>query len=326
MKKFLIKTALIFVIFAILYIPAYSILNMIADKDSQKTSDFEYLKTTEIKFNEIDSYKDIDILFVGSSHTYRSFDPRIFSKEGLMVFNIGTSSQTCMQSWFLIDRYIDVLNPKCVVYDLFPDLMNNKGEESTIDFISSNFEHNQAMWEWTKLKMALCTKNMYTINKWIYKAFQRHILRNENRIQTIKDDELRIRNERYIKGGFVERDMEYYDLSYDNRIDTTCKLGTMQMIFLRKTVNLLKDKGINYLLVETPVPSVLYKSYDNHDQYAEKISEYGTFYDYNTRLNLNDSLDFYDSHHLNQNGVVKYDSLLIKDLYELKYISDGINY
>ena len=322
MKKFLIKTALIFVIFAILYIPAYSILNMIADKDSQKASDFEYLKTTEIKFNEIDNYKDIDILFVGSSHTYRSFDPRIFSKEGLKVFNIGTSSQTCMQSWFLIDRYIDVLNPKCVVYDLFPDLMNNKGEESTIDFISANFEHYQAMWEWTKLKMAMCTKNMYTINKWIYKAFQRHILRNENQIQTIKDDELRIKSEKYIKGGFVERDLEYYDLSYDNKIDTTCKLNTMQMMFLRKTINLLKGKGIKYLLVETPVPSVLYKSYDNHEQYSAKISEYGTFIDYNTRLTLNDSLDFYDSHHMNQNGVVKYDSLLIRDLYELKYISD----
>ena len=171
----------------------------------------------------------------------------------------------------------------------------------------------------------LIRSSMYTINKWIYKAFQRHILRKENQIQTIKDDELRIRNERYIKGGFVERDLEYYDLSYDNRIDTTCKLGTMQMMFLRKTINLLKDKGINYLLVETPVPSVLYNSYDDHDKYTEKISEYGTFYDYNIRLKLNDSLDFYDSHHLNQNGVVKYDSLLIKDLYELKYIGDYVH-
>lgn len=319
MRKFLTKTILTLLLLTLLYIPTYCVMFMLIDTTKEPPT--ETLRTTEIKFNEIDEYKDIDILFVGSSHSSRSFDPRIFSQHNLKTFNVGTSSQTCMQSWFIIDRYIEALNPKCVIIDLYPDLMNTYGEESAIDFITSDFDHDLAAWEWTKLKMAMCTKNMNVINKWIYRAFRRHILNRKNKRQILTGNEIHICQDKYIRSGYVEKDMDYYDLKPDYRIDTTCICNAMQMMFLNKTIELLKKRDINYLLVEAPVPSVLYKSYDNHDQYSAKISEYGTFIDYNTRLTLNDSLDFYDSHHMNRNGVVKYDSLIIRDLYELKYIS-----
>ncbi len=54
-----------------------------------------------------------------------------------------------------------------------------------------------------------------------------------------------------------------------------------------------------------------------NDPYAAKISKSWTFYNYNARLALNDSLDLYNSHYLNQNGVEKYDSLIIEDSKEL---------
>ena len=323
MRKFLTKTILTLLLLTLLYIPTYCVMFMLIDTTKEPPT--ETLRTTEIKFNEIDEYKDIDILFVGSSHSSRSFDPRIFSQHNLKTFNVGTSSQTCMQSWFIIDRYIESLNPKCVIIDLYPDLMNTYGEESAIDFITSDFDHDLAAWEWTKLKMAMCTKNMNVINKWIYRAFRRHILNRKNKRQTLTGNEIHICQDKYIRSGYVEKDMDYYDLKPDYRIDTTCICNAMQMMFLNKTIELLKKRDINYLLVEAPVPSVLYKSYDNHDQYSAKISEYGTFIDYNTRLTLNDSLDFYDSHHMNRNGVEKYDSLIINDLYELKYIGDYVH-
>jgi hypothetical protein len=34
------------------------------------------------RLSEIKNYKDIDILFLGSSHTYRGFDTRIFLDSG----------------------------------------------------------------------------------------------------------------------------------------------------------------------------------------------------------------------------------------------------
>ena len=34
------------------------------------------------RMEEVKETHDIDVLFLGSSHTYRGFDPRIFSKNG----------------------------------------------------------------------------------------------------------------------------------------------------------------------------------------------------------------------------------------------------
>ena len=45
-------------------------------------------------FQEVRRHEDVDIVFVGSSHAYRSFDPRFFAREGLTTFNIGTRAQT----------------------------------------------------------------------------------------------------------------------------------------------------------------------------------------------------------------------------------------
>lgn len=65
-----------------------------------------YLKTPFLKYpiggtgnsytrlSEVEDIKNIDILFLGSSHTYRGFDTRIFSKYGYSTFNLGTTSQT----------------------------------------------------------------------------------------------------------------------------------------------------------------------------------------------------------------------------------------
>lgn len=42
------------------------------------------------------------------------------------------------------------------------------------------------------------------------------------------------------------------------------------------------------------------------------MSKYSSYYNFNERLILNDSLHFYDSNHLNQNGVELFNEELIK--------------
>lgn len=67
---------------------------------------------TRIAFHEMYEQENIDILFVGSSHCYRSFDPEIFDKELEMVtFNAGTSAQSLDGSYMIIKeaaRYNDI--------------------------------------------------------------------------------------------------------------------------------------------------------------------------------------------------------------------------
>lgn len=67
---------------------------------------------TRITFHEMYEKENIDVLFAGSSHCYRSFVPGIFDEEwGVTAFNAGTSSQKLDGSYMVIReaaRYNDV--------------------------------------------------------------------------------------------------------------------------------------------------------------------------------------------------------------------------
>ena len=46
-----------------------------------------------------DSKENIDIVFIGSSHVYRSYDPKLANRIlGLRTYNVGSSGQNMMTS------------------------------------------------------------------------------------------------------------------------------------------------------------------------------------------------------------------------------------
>src|SRR5688572_15501507 len=47
---------------------------------------------------EAKDYGSVDILVLGSSLAYRGIDPRVFSKKGIRIFNLGSTAQTPIQS------------------------------------------------------------------------------------------------------------------------------------------------------------------------------------------------------------------------------------
>ena len=93
---------------------------------------------TYSRIREIKSYGKVDILVVGSSHAYRGFDPRIFASHNLKMFNLGSSSQSPIETDMLVKKYIDYLNPKIVIYEVYPDVFRNDGVESSIDLVTND--------------------------------------------------------------------------------------------------------------------------------------------------------------------------------------------
>src|SRR5688572_16583258 len=75
----------------------------------------------------------VDVLFVGSSHSYRSFDPQWFKDRGVTTFNMGTTAQAPVNSYYLLERHLKKLAPKTVVYVLFWGVMSGDGIESFLD-------------------------------------------------------------------------------------------------------------------------------------------------------------------------------------------------
>jgi imidazoleglycerol phosphate dehydratase HisB len=63
-----------------------------------------------------------------------------------------------------------------------------------------------------------------------------------------------------------------------------------------------------------PMTNKFYSTFDSLELFDNMISKNAKYYNFNLKLKLNDSLDFFDSHHLNQNGVLKTNQYLIKIL------------
>jgi hypothetical protein len=81
---------------------------------------------------------------------------------------------------------------------------------------------------------------------------------------------------------------------------------------------ILKENNIPYILVQAPITKRLYQSFKNNAQFDDMMRKRGRYTNFNQLMNLDDSLDFYDDDHLNQRGVVKFNTLFISTLLKKK--------
>lgn len=252
-----------------------------------------YTRLNEVK--QLDGH--VDILFLGSSHSYRGFDPRNFKDK--KTFNLGSSSQAPIQTKILLKRYLSKINPKIVIYEVYPGTFVADGVESSLDLIAN--DNN----DFESVKMAFELNNIDTYNTLIYAYFVNILNLNKKFVEPIiKDDDT------YISGGFVEKKIKYYKYENISKIDVW-KLNKKQIEKFEENIALLKQKKIKIILVYAPITKALYNSFTNNIYIDSLMNSYGLpYYNFNQMIQLDDSLDFNDSHHLNQNGVNKFNSKL----------------
>ena len=261
------------------------------------------------KVHECMEMQDVDVLFFGSSHAYRTFDPRIFAKHGVRIFNMGSSMQTPLQTEVLIRNYLDTIKPRLVVLEVHPDVMPHDGVEPAI------YQVCNVPPSWKMVPMALRTRNMRVVATTAY-ALVHNGLSSEFRHFCEPVD---VGEDHYVAGGYVERDMAYYSpVAHPSKEIVTRDL---QRRALERCVGLLKGKGVPYILLEVPDTKVLLSSYTNLDCFQNDMMSYGEFY-FNCMAALDDSLHFFNEDHLNQRGVELYnayvcDSIIIPILNSL---------
>ena len=262
------------------------------------------------RIKELKDVNDIDILIVGSSHAYRGFDPRIFAKHGFKTFNLGSSSQTPIQTKLLLNRYLGQLNPKIVLYEVFPNAFSVDGVESALDIIAN--DENDIY----SLKMALDVNNIIVINSLIYTVLRESIL-DILKIQSSYIEPRVIGPDTYIPGGYVEKDSLLYIevpmLQGGNKWD----LKKKHLKNFKKSLMMLKERNIKMFFIYAPISSALYNSYCNNSTFdciMSEYDEYGEYFNFNEFMNLNDTLHFTDSDHLNPKGVKVFNEKLLDTL------------
>jgi len=303
MKKFILRILLFLTILPLTY-SMWLILWTLLWSSTWCTPNLKYIPGAyghmQTRSNEVQKTSNIDILIVGSSHAYRGFNTEYFLRKGYRTFNLGSSAQTPLQTNILLKRYLKQLNPKLVIFEVYPETFTSDGIESSLDIISNDKIdlHN--------LTLILRQRHLTITNTLIWSLFQSHIL-NNNPIEPLRKDTY---NDTYISGGFVQKDLSYFSpKEYKNK---TWQWSKTQLNAFKKNIKLVRSQKIDYLLIQAPVTQSLYQSFKDIESFDTKMTEYGNYYNFNLSVELKDSLHFYDSNHLNSKGVELFNSEVLQ--------------
>jgi hypothetical protein len=295
--KFLLFSVCAYMLFLFLW--GYTgVYNVFRSNFSYKIGAYGHLYT---RVREARETKDVDILVLGSSHAYRGFDPRYFRDSGYRIFNLGSSAQTPLQAEVLLGRYLDSLHPKNIILEVYHGSFASDGVESSLDIISN--DKNDRL----SLAMALRMNSLRTYNTLGYGLMNDVLGLHDGFIEKkVKGDDA------YINGGYIEKKISFFrKMTYPPQ---NWEPNKKQFAAFERILVKIKQRNINVILVFAPVTKGFYNSFRNNGSFDSIMSSYGTYYNFNRVLQLDDSLHFHDPHHLNQKGVEIFNKKLLEIL------------
>lgn len=255
------------------------------------------------RLNEVKQLKNdsLDILFVGSSHAYRGFDTRIFVKHCISSFNLGSSSQTPVQTLTLLKRYLRIIKPSYVIYEVYPPTLVADGVESSLDIIANDANNDYS------LSMAFSHNHIKVYNNVVYSYIRSWFDMDEGQTEpAVKGGDF------YVNGGYVEAELRHYEIGIfsPQRIE----INENQFESFESVLDLIAKEESKVILVYAPITDARYLSFENVNEFDQLMKSFGPYYNFNSLVELDDSLHFYDSHHLNQLGVEIFNRELIRIL------------
>ncbi|NVK53911.1 MAG: hypothetical protein HWD85_13330 [Flavobacteriaceae bacterium] len=264
------------------------------------------------RIKEAEETENVDILILGSSLAYRVIDTRSFDSLGLKAFNLGSSSQTPLQTEFLVDQYLSKLNPKLIIWDISPSLFSISGFESFVD-IASN-----AGFQISMLKQVFEIGEIEGVNTLMLSALDPLIRGGDYHKMKYKTN-----REIYIKGGFAQNIRTNYE-RFKPLKEVKLELIPYQKKSFERT--LTKLRGFDLVLVMAPIRPEDYEKMIGVESFKEYINlqintfEGIRFYNFNEPLipQLESLEYFYDEFHLNQKGVELYNKALIDSVFNFE--------
>jgi hypothetical protein len=271
--------------------------------------------STLLRLREVEKTANIDILFLGSSHCYRGFDTRIFERYGLKSFNLGTTAQSPINSYYLLAKHIWRLKPKLIVMELYWHVLSSDGMESFID-IASNSELDMSL-----IKMCFSINNLRAYNNVLFNLFKINL-------KPTREIKAKLKNgDRYQRGGFVESGKSEYHPDHDMNT-FNIRLNPKQMAYIEKIIGLARDAKSQIVFVTTPVADAYMNSIQNYEFFTDTVSRIAIkfqvpFFDFNRNQELSLKEYYFDSDHLNQNGVKLFDNMVYDTLKKAQLIPNS---
>lgn len=283
------------------------------------------------EFYQLPKGDTLDILFLGSSHTYRGINPFLIdSLLNIHTYNLGSSGQTPITSYFVLKHASAYVHPKMVVMDLYFHTLMEKNQLANGG--NNWLELNASLSKWQFLLQGF---DGYEISALTVLP----ILRKKGNIRYVLrkylsgDDHLDEAG-KYLGKGYVERTSQISQAAleapgfYDRlKLEGRWALAKQEK-GLQQLVDYCSQKGIKLLFVSAPLPKATYAKIKDRveiKQYLDSlVNRFGVIYQddtQNERLMLQDTVHFFDDNHLNKAGVRVWNTslqeILVKELREI---------
>jgi hypothetical protein len=272
----------------------------------------------------------LDIVFVGSSHSYCTFDPeRIESDTALKGFQMGTPLQHADTTYFELKEIYNYQSPKYVVMELYWDVLDDDFEPKQADSFFEVLKNDSLKEEYIKEVFPLGAKAKYALPavrfQQEYFAFKDKEAEDEIKEKAgVTKTVIQQSNgtEYYRSSGYTYCDTVIAESEYDrtnqfkNFDGKNWEFSKVQLKYLEKIVDLCQEKGSTLVFVTAPVANVSMEYIQNYDIVHEKLSAFAQkhnipYIDYNI-VNQQEKLleheNFRDDAHLNDSGVGIVDS------------------
>ena len=306
---------------------------------------------TRITFHEMYEQDNIDVLFVGSSHCYRSFVPEILDREfgGVNTFNAGTSSQVLDGSYIIIQEAVKYNDVKHIYLELYYNCGFSVYKDRT-DLTSVYIISDYLRPSFNKVRYMLnASRNDYYPNSFIIARrnwkglfdadYVKELLmkKQSDEYKDYKYTYVTKEEEWYAGKGYVANKevVENWDYFSPHGWDNI-KIENMTDDWknsLNDIIYFCDKKGVSLTLVVAPMPDFLLVGRGNYDEYVEMVKEMidGTnvcYYDFNLcreKYFPSASEMFKDTNHLNCYGAEKL-SYLFADLVNGKISEEELFY
>lgn len=276
------------------------------------------LKNAGIFFSDLrweDYYnlkEPIDALILGSSHAYRSYHPATIKEEaGLKnaVFNFGSSAQSPVTGFFILEEVLKKHTPKIVILDLYvmalssDDQLDNgrinyhSMQESGVkrDFLMEGFSFSE------QVKLLFFPSFVY----------RDHFKHKVNKL--FGRNYLPIGKGQYDEYGFAFNTdtLALAKLQYDNqfsRFDIHAdQMTAKNLAYTQKIIDRCQAANIPLVLMSAPIPEHSIEFIKEYKQISAKFGSIAKknellFLDFNIEREVEDEFHFFDDDHLNLSG------------------------
>ena len=262
------------------------------------------------RFAEAEKSGPVDVLFLGSSHSFFSFDPRIFRAAGYSSFNLGTAAQAPTTTLGVYRAYRTRLRPRLVIYESYPYIFRIDGLEDFYSQIST-----------LPLQPKLF-KTAWDLRQ--FKAFQAlAVVAFKKNIMGVQSKPRRPHSfYRYISGGFLETFQRSQKPLLNLPAPRQLEMKPEEIQSFTTLLREIRADGIPVVVAIQPIPKNYQATFLNYDAAIQQLQaiarrEADGFLNPDNKLNLDPHRHFMDHDHLNMEGVKIFNANILHSLRKL---------